>query len=85
MARVEIFWRAGCNFCVRVQDLFEQKGIDYISYNIWEDDDASLEVKKRVPNSRTVPQVFINGNHIGGCDDTVALDASGELDKLLIK
>ncbi|MGB1360618.1 MAG: glutaredoxin family protein [Alphaproteobacteria bacterium] len=83
MVQVEIFWREGCGFCNRVKSLFEQKGVNYKAYNIWEDPEYDALMKARVPNARTVPQVFIDGKHIGGCDDTMALDVSGELDKLL--
>ena len=81
--KVEIFWRAGCDFCKQVQGLMEQKGVAYESYNIWDDSEAKAQMKMRIPDKKTVPQVFINGKHIGGCDDTMLLAESGVLDKLL--
>ena len=83
--KVEIFWRAGCNFCREVQALMEEKGIPYESYNIWEDSEAKAQLKIRVPDKTSVPQVFINDEYIGGCDDTMTLAESGALDTFLAK
>jgi len=83
MIKVEIFWRDGCSFCNRAKSLFVMKGIKYKSYNIWENEDYSDLMKTRLPNANTVPQIFIDGKHIGGCDDVMKLEHSGELDKLL--
>ena len=85
MVKVEIFWRAGCGFCKQVQSLMEQKGVAYESYNIWEDSEAKAQMKIRVPDKKSVPQVFINGEYIGGCYDTMAFVDSGALDALLAK
>ncbi len=85
MAVVEIFWRGGCGFCTRVMELLDSKGVTYASYNIWESSEAKQEMNDRVPNVTSVPQVFIHGQHVGGCDDTFALENSGKLDELLSK
>ncbi|MDG1153639.1 MAG: glutaredoxin domain-containing protein [Alphaproteobacteria bacterium] len=83
MEKVEIFWRDGCGFCSRVQSLFTMKGVKYESYNIWESEEHANLMKTRLPNATTVPQVFIDGKHLGGCDDVMKLEQSGKLDKLL--
>ena len=63
--------------------LFDKKGIEYIRYRIDGDEEAREKMAVRANGRRTVPQVFIEDKHIGGCDDTCALDEKGELDKLL--
>ncbi len=83
--KVEVFWRKGCGYSMKVMELFEKMEVKYKSYNIWEDDTASDEMKKRLPKLTSVPQVFIDGKHIGGCDDTLSLYKSGKLEKLLGK
>ena len=83
MEKVEIFWRDGCGFCSRVQYLFKIKCAKYESYIIWLSEVLANLMKTRLPNATTVPQVFIDGKHLGGCDDVMKLEQSGKLDKLL--
>ena len=65
--------------------MFDSKGIKYTRYRIDEDEPAREKMTLRANGKRTVPQVFIGGKHIGGCDDTHALDENGELDKLIFE
>jgi glutaredoxin 3 len=81
-AKVEIYTKFMCPYCFRAKLLFEQKGVDYSEY------DASGgplrdEMLARSNGGTTVPQIFIDGLHVGGCDDLMALNHSGKLDPLL--
>ena len=82
-ASVEIFtWRA-CPFCVRAKSLLDRKGVAYSEYAIDGDESARDAMAKRAGGRRSVPQIFINDQHVGGCDDLHALERSGQLDALL--
>jgi glutaredoxin 3 len=81
--KVEIYTWSSCPFCIRAKALLDKKGVDYIEYCIDGDEAARTEMAKRSSGRRSVPQVFINDRHIGGCDDTYALEAQGKLDPLL--
>lgn len=81
MANVEIYTKDYCPYCKRAKALFKQKGIGFKEYPI--DQKPSLREKmiKRADGGRTVPQIFIDNKHIGGCDDLFALDAQDQLNK----
>ncbi|MFM7653453.1 MAG: glutaredoxin 3 [Vulcanococcus sp.] len=82
-AKVEIYvWRA-CPFCIRAVGLLNRKGIDYIEYAIDGDERARAAMAERAGGRRSLPQVFINDQPVGGCDDLHALERSGQLDALL--
>ncbi len=82
-AKVEIYtWRT-CPFCIRAKNLLTTKGVQFIEYSIDGDEVARNKMAQRANGQRTLPQIFINDHHIGGCDDTYALDAQGKLDQLL--
>lgn len=82
--KVEIYtWRT-CPFCIRAKSLLEQKGIDFIEYSIDGDEAARSQMTKRAQGRKSLPQIFINDKHIGGCDDIHALEAQGKLDPLLV-
>lgn len=81
--KVEIYtWRT-CPFCIRAKSLLKQKGIDFIEYSIDGDEAARSQMAKRAQGRKSLPQIFINDHHIGGCDDIHALEAQGKLDPLL--
>ena len=84
-AKVEIYTWDNCPYCQRAIELFDSKGIIYTRYRIDGDEDAREKMAKRADGKKSVPQVFIDDRHIGGCDDTYALDEKGELDKLLFE
>lgn len=85
MSKVEIYTKGYCPFCVRAKALLGEKGVDYIEYPIDQQPELREEMITRANGGYTVPQIFINGQHIGGCDDMVALDRQRKLDPLLGK
>lgn len=82
-AKVEIYTWSRCPFCIRAKGLLDQKGVDYIEYGIDGDEDAREKMKIRANGRSSLPQIFIDDRHIGGCDDIYELDAMGELEPLL--
>ncbi|TAF55569.1 MAG: glutaredoxin 3 [Oscillatoriales cyanobacterium] len=77
-------WRT-CPFCIRAKALLKQKGVEFTEYAIDGDAAARDKMTDRANGGRTLPQIFINDQHVGGCDDLHALDARGLLDPLLAK
>jgi glutaredoxin 3 len=83
MARVEIYTKFSCGFCAHAKSLLSKKGVKYEETDISMGGPKRTEMIERSGGNATVPQVFINGAHVGGCDDLVALEAAGKLDALL--
>jgi glutaredoxin 3 len=83
MAKIEIYTKAFCGYCVRAKALLGRKGVAFEEYDITMGGPKRQEMLQRAPGSLTVPQIFIDGRHIGGSDDLAALDAAGKLDPLL--
>lgn len=83
MAKVEIFSADFCPYCTHAKNLFDRKGVSYKEIAIDGSDAARADMAKRTNGARTIPQIFINGEHIGGFDDAAALDKAGKLDELL--
>lgn len=83
MAQIEIYTKAFCPYCVRAKALLADKGADYREIDVTMDRAGFDAMVERANGRRTVPQVFIDGRHIGGSDDLAALDARGGLDPLL--
>ncbi len=83
MANVEIYTWSTCPFCMRAKALLESKGVKYTEHNITGDDAARQKMAERTGGPKSVPQIFINDKHYGGCDDIHALDAQGKLDEIL--
>ena len=82
-AKVEIYtWRT-CPFCIRAKNLLTKKGIDFTEYSIDGDEITRDKMSQRANGRRSVPQIFINDEHIGGCDDIHGLDRQGKLDEML--
>ena len=79
VAKIEIFSGPNCGFCASAKRLLDQKGMIYIDFDIVADDANREELLRRLPRSRSIPQIFINGEHIGGYDDLCLIDASGRL------
>jgi len=82
-ASVEIYTWRSCPFCIRAIQLLDRKGVSYIEHAIDGDEAARTAMAAKSDGRRSVPQTFINGHHVGGCDDLYALERSGELDGLL--
>lgn len=83
MEKVEIYTWASCPYCLRAKKLLESKGAAYTEYKIDGDETARAAMAARAGGRRSVPQIFIGGRHIGGCDDLHELDRLGKLDLLL--
>lgn len=83
MATIEVYTKFLCPYCTRAKALLEKKGAEYREIDVSMDRAGLDAMIERAGGSRTVPQIFIDGRHIGGSDDLAALDARGELDPLL--
>ncbi len=83
MAEVELYTTMFCPYCVRARGLLERKGVTYTEIDISEEPARRDEMIRRAGGLTTVPQIFIDGEHIGGSDELVALDRAGELDAKL--
>jgi len=83
MASVEIYTKFLCPYCARAKKLLDEKGVQYEEYDITMGGEKRAEMMQRANGRHTVPQVFIDGRHIGGSDDLAALDREGKLDPLL--
>ena len=82
-AKVEIYTKAGCSFCRRAKRVLEGKGVAFTEFRVDEDEAALAAMLERSHGRRTVPQIFIDGDHIGGMDGMQALARAGELDAKL--
>jgi glutaredoxin 3 len=83
MAKIEIYTKAFCGYCARAKALLDRKGADYRELDVTMDRTGFETMIERANGGRTVPQIFIDGRHVGGSDDLAALEAKGELDALL--
>ena len=82
-AKVEIYTWQTCPYCIRAKLLLWWKGVNYTEYKIDGDETARKQMADQANGRRSVPQIFINNQHIGGCDDIHELDGKGQLDPLL--
>jgi glutaredoxin 3 len=82
-AQVEIYTWQTCPYCIRAKLLLWWKGVKYTEYKIDGNEAERKKMATRANGRKTVPQIFINDRHIGGCDDLYALDLQKELDQLL--
>jgi glutaredoxin 3 len=83
MARVEIYTRMFCGYCSAAKRLLEGKGVAYEEYDLSLGGPKRAEMIQRANGRSTFPQIFIDGVHVGGCDDLHALDDAGKLDPML--
>lgn len=83
MAKVEIYTKFLCPYCTRAKALLKDKGVVIEEYDITMGGPKRAEMLQRASGRTTVPQIFIDGRHIGGSDDLAALDRAGGLDPLL--
>jgi len=83
MARVEIYTRMFCGYCAMAKRLLDGKSADYEEHDISLGGPKRAEMIERAAGRTTVPQVFIDGVHVGGSDDLHALDRDGRLDPML--
>lgn len=80
---VEVYTWSRCPFCIRAKALLNEKGVDFTEYCIDGDEEAREKMAQRANGRRSLPQIFINNKHIGGCDDLYALEFQDKLDPLL--
>lgn len=83
MAAVEIYSTMFCGYCMRAKRLLSQKNVAFTEYDLFAEPARRREMIARSGGRTTVPQIFINGTHIGGCDELYALEREGKLDSLL--
>jgi glutaredoxin 3 len=83
MPHVEIYTKAFCPYCSRALALLRDKGVGFDEHDVTMGGPRKAEMVQRSGGRMTMPQVFIGDTHVGGCDDLLAADRSGELDRLL--
>ena len=83
VAKVEIYTTPLCGFCYRAKRLLSQKGVEFSEVDIMMQPEQKQVMVTRANGARTVPQIFIDDEHVGGCDDLFALDAAAKLDPML--
>ena len=83
MAKVEIYTGPFCGYCARAKQLLNSKGVAFVEYQIQTDPKLRAEMLQRAKGARTVPQIFIDDQHIGGSDELAALERAGKLTSLL--
>ncbi|MGE4065121.1 MAG: glutaredoxin 3 [Rhodospirillaceae bacterium] len=83
MPKIEIYTSPYCGYCSRAKSLLSRKGVGFEEIDVAVDGAKRAEMMQRAGGRRTVPQIFIDGKHVGGCDDLYALDAAGGLDPML--
>ncbi len=83
MPRIEIYTTPWCPYCIAAKRLLETKGVPYEETDVSGDPAMRAAMMQRAKGRHTVPQIFIDGRHIGGCDELHALDRAGKLDPLL--
>jgi len=83
VAQVQVYSSIFCPYCARARDLLERKGVVFETIDLMEQPGRRAEMIERAGGRTSVPQIFINGEHVGGSDDLQALDQAGRLDSLL--
>jgi glutaredoxin 3 len=81
MTTIELYSGGYCPYCLRAKSLLKQRGMDFVEYDVQAEPEKRDEMLRRSNGARTIPQIFINDRHVGGCDDLYALDRKGELEK----
>ncbi len=83
MARVEIYTGIFCGYCAAAKRLLQQKGVEFEETDVTMKPGERAKMVERAHGGRSVPQIFIDGEHVGGCDQLYALDSAGKLDAML--
>lgn len=83
MAEIEIYTTFMCPYCARAKSLLDKKGQSYNEIDVSYDATKREEMTQKAGGRRTVPQIWINGTHVGGSDDLYALEREGKLDAML--
>lgn len=85
MAKVIIYTRQLCGFCSAAKALLKKKGVNFVEHDATFDPGLKKEMIQKANGRATFPQIFIDGFHVGGCDELMAMDRNGKLDPLLAK
>ncbi len=83
MSQIDIYSSMSCPFCHRAKALLASKGAEFNEIDVDRDPDARMEMVRRANGGRTVPQIFINDQHVGGSDELAALERAGKLDAMI--
>lgn len=83
MTDVTIYTREYCGYCSRAKALLQSKGVEFVEHDATYSQELRAEMIAKANGRSTFPQIFINGEHVGGCDDLHALDREGKLDAML--
>lgn len=83
VAKVEMYTKRTCPYCIRARMLLERKGVAVSEITVDFGGEKKQEMIQRAGGRMTVPQIFIDGRHVGGCDDLFELEGAGKLDELL--
>jgi glutaredoxin 3 len=83
VAKVEVYGTSYCPYCMRAKALLRSKGVEFEEIDVTHDPELREKMVELAGGRYTVPEIFINGEIIGGCDELYALEQSGELDMLL--
>ena len=83
MPLVEIYTKTFCGFCWRAKQLLESKGVQYKEISVDFGGESRQQMIERANGRTTVPQIFIAGRHVGGCDELLGLERDGKLDELI--
>jgi glutaredoxin 3 len=83
MAKIEVYSGDYCPYCMRAKALLKQRELEFVEYNVQSEPEKRVEMVERAPGARSIPQIFINDRHVGGCDELYALDKKGELNSWL--
>jgi len=84
LAEVTVYSGTNCPYCVKAKALLQKKNVVFEEFNVQEDPAKLSEMLVRTGGRKSIPQIFINGVHVGGCDDLYALNEAGKLDELLV-
>jgi glutaredoxin 3 len=83
LAEVKVYSGPNCPYCTKAKALLQKKNLAFEEFNVKEDQEKFNEMLELSGGRKTIPQIFINGLHVGGCDDLYALNDAGKLDELL--
>ena len=83
MKTIEIYTTPFCGYCHRAKRLLTQKGVSFTEIDLYTDPARRHEMPERADGSYSVPQIFVDSTHVGGCDELYALERTGKLDPLL--
>ena len=83
MAHVEIYTLPHCPYCHMAKEILDKRGVQYTEIDVAEKPDIRRKMTERADGAKTLPQIFIDDRHVGGCDDLIELNLGGELDAML--